>query len=217
MPLQIYIQEGVTDPFYFISFHFMLTTILVSLSLSLSFRSILPIKSTQLSACSCQEENGGSRELSNIEWNGIIDSPIALQCVFDTTNIPRVLVVFLITLGLCRCLDWIGLDVGVLCLCCVVWCVVSCVVVCSFLFIIHCIQFPTDILMRKMQGGGTVRTWDIPPEAERLSYYIRDGGIERLSTVRNRQDNTQYTNAHTNTRSHEESNKTIKDCILVVV
>jgi hypothetical protein len=30
--------------------------------------------------------------------------------------------------------------------------------------------------MRKMQGGGTVRTWDIPPEAERLSYYIRTNG-----------------------------------------
>lgn len=37
-------------------------------------------------------------------------------------------------------------------------------------------QFPTDIPMRKMQGGGTVRTWDIPPEAERLSYYIRTNG-----------------------------------------
>ena len=30
--------------------------------------------------------------------------------------------------------------------------------------------------MRKMQGGRTVRTWDIPPEAERLSYYIRTNG-----------------------------------------
>ena len=38
------------------------------------------------------------------------------------------------------------------------------------------IKFPTDIPMRKMQGGGTVRTWDIPPEAERLSYYIRTNG-----------------------------------------
>jgi len=37
-------------------------------------------------------------------------------------------------------------------------------------------MFPTDIPMRKMQGGGTVRTWDIPPEAERLSYYIRTNG-----------------------------------------
>jgi hypothetical protein len=37
-------------------------------------------------------------------------------------------------------------------------------------------QFPTDIPIRKMQGGGTVRTWDIPPEAERLSYYIRTNG-----------------------------------------
>ena len=30
--------------------------------------------------------------------------------------------------------------------------------------------------MRKMQGGGTVRTWDIPADAERLSYYIRTNG-----------------------------------------
>jgi len=37
-------------------------------------------------------------------------------------------------------------------------------------------MFPTDIPMRKMQGGGTVRTWDIPPDAERLSYYIRTNG-----------------------------------------
>jgi hypothetical protein len=37
-------------------------------------------------------------------------------------------------------------------------------------------MFPTDIPMRKMQGGGTVRTWDIPPEAERLYYYIRTNG-----------------------------------------
>lgn len=37
-------------------------------------------------------------------------------------------------------------------------------------------MFPTDIPMRKMQGGGTVRTWDIPPGAERLSYYIRTNG-----------------------------------------
>jgi len=37
-------------------------------------------------------------------------------------------------------------------------------------------MFPTDIPIRKMQGGGTVRTWDIPPEAERLSYYIRTNG-----------------------------------------
>jgi hypothetical protein len=28
----------------------------------------------------------------------------------------------------------------------------------------------------KMQGGGTVRTWDIPPEAERLYYYVRTNG-----------------------------------------
>ena len=27
-----------------------------------------------------------------------------------------------------------------------------------------------------MQGGGTVRTWDIPADAERLSYYIRTNG-----------------------------------------
>lgn len=37
-------------------------------------------------------------------------------------------------------------------------------------------MFPTDIPMRKMQGGGTVRTWDIPADAERLSYYIRTNG-----------------------------------------
>lgn len=37
-------------------------------------------------------------------------------------------------------------------------------------------MFPTDIPMRKMEGGGTVRTWDIPPECERLSYYIRTNG-----------------------------------------
>jgi hypothetical protein len=37
-------------------------------------------------------------------------------------------------------------------------------------------MFPTDIPMRKMQGGGTVRTWDIPPEAERLYYYVRTNG-----------------------------------------
>jgi hypothetical protein len=37
-------------------------------------------------------------------------------------------------------------------------------------------MFPMDIPMRKMQGGGTVRTWDIPPEAERLYYYIRTNG-----------------------------------------
>lgn len=37
-------------------------------------------------------------------------------------------------------------------------------------------MFPTDIPMRKMQGGGTVRTWDIPHDAERLSYYIRTNG-----------------------------------------
>jgi len=37
-------------------------------------------------------------------------------------------------------------------------------------------MFPMDIPMRKMQGGGTVRTWDIPADAERLSYYIRTNG-----------------------------------------
>lgn len=37
-------------------------------------------------------------------------------------------------------------------------------------------MFPMDIPMRKMEGGGTVRTWDIPAEAERLSYYIRTNG-----------------------------------------
>lgn len=45
--------------------------------------------------------------------------------------------------------------------------------------------------MRKMQGGGTVRTWDIPPEAERLSYYIRTNGrplkalVELVRSFRN--------------------------------
>jgi hypothetical protein len=37
-------------------------------------------------------------------------------------------------------------------------------------------MFPTDIPIRKMQGGGTVRTWDIPADAERLMYYVRTGG-----------------------------------------
>lgn len=44
------------------------------------------------------------------------------------------------------------------------------------IIVMRSIQFPTDIPIRKMQGGGTVRTWDIPPEAERLSYYIRTNG-----------------------------------------
>lgn len=37
-------------------------------------------------------------------------------------------------------------------------------------------MFPTNIPIRKMQGGGTVRTWDIPADAERLMYYVRTGG-----------------------------------------
>jgi hypothetical protein len=34
----------------------------------------------------------------------------------------------------------------------------------------------TDLPMRKMEGGGTVRTWDIPPECERLMYTIATNG-----------------------------------------
>mmetsp|Transcript_54262 Transcript_54262/g.131666 ORF Transcript_54262/g.131666 Transcript_54262/m.131666 type:complete len:329 (+) Transcript_54262:192-1178(+) len=38
-------------------------------------------------------------------------------------------------------------------------------------------MFDTSQLpMRKMEGGGTVRTWDIPPECERLMYTIATNG-----------------------------------------
>ena len=36
--------------------------------------------------------------------------------------------------------------------------------------------FPLDIPMKRIEGGGTVRTWDIPPETERLQYVVETNG-----------------------------------------
>ena len=36
--------------------------------------------------------------------------------------------------------------------------------------------FPLDIPMKRIEGGGSVRTWDIPPETERLQYVVETNG-----------------------------------------
>jgi hypothetical protein len=37
-------------------------------------------------------------------------------------------------------------------------------------------MFSPDIPMKRIEGGGTVRTWDIPPETERLQYVLETNG-----------------------------------------
>lgn len=36
--------------------------------------------------------------------------------------------------------------------------------------------FPLDIPMKRIEGGGTVRTWDIPTDTERLQYVVETNG-----------------------------------------
>ncbi len=37
-------------------------------------------------------------------------------------------------------------------------------------------MFSPDIPMKRIEGGGTVRTWDIPIETERLQYVLETNG-----------------------------------------
>ena len=37
-------------------------------------------------------------------------------------------------------------------------------------------MFSPDIPMKRIEGGGTVRTWDIPLETERLQYVLETNG-----------------------------------------
>jgi hypothetical protein len=37
-------------------------------------------------------------------------------------------------------------------------------------------MFSPEIPMKRIEGGGTVRTWDIPPETERLQYVLETNG-----------------------------------------
>merc|ERR1711966_555841 len=37
-------------------------------------------------------------------------------------------------------------------------------------------MFSPDIPMKRIEGGGTVRTWDIPTETERLQYVLETNG-----------------------------------------
>jgi hypothetical protein len=37
-------------------------------------------------------------------------------------------------------------------------------------------MFSADIPMKRIEGGGTVRTWDIPIDTERLQYVLETNG-----------------------------------------